>query len=453
LWFRPEGDLERFLLRITNGDFPEGAFLFIDDVGMFYPDLEDVRPEVLRKFCFITASRETRWIRYGSRIGSGFDRVIEERLRQLNRNDAAGIRDKIAEHGTLIHFGSSDRESQITEVIQRSGRDLLVLIRELGQGQKFETILQSEVDELSEEQRFCYFLVCLSDRVQVPLPRDLLRRAVSEEYPNLDLGALLEGLGRLVRSSSGSTTVRSRHSIIAARVVEDPRRRDSAVRRKAVEAYFKAFSHYQIPIIVHHSNTAHARVFKSVANYRFLTETFGNSEAVSIYKAYEKAFEKDAFYWQQFGLCYLRAKEHRLAIETLTHASALHENPLIKHSLGVAKLTSCVDLGPAGLGRSEFEQMRSEGRKELEGLHAATGSREDIAICSLVDLDVKIGRRYDSKEVSRETEQEYHTKLAFYLREHPRMHQARRIYEELHGALILGSEYVGLSAEDVESGP
>jgi tetratricopeptide (TPR) repeat protein len=449
LWFRSEGDLEQFFHRLHDNDFDNGAFIFVDDMAIYNADLDDIPLEILRKFCFIATSRETRWLRYGSRIKARFDRVIEEQIRQLNKNDATEIRDKIAQYGTLIYFKSGTRENQIAEVLEFSGRDLLVLIRELGQGLKFEAILQSEVDELSDEQRFCYFLICIADRVQVPLPRDLLRRAVLEEYPSVEFIDLVTGLGRLVRYSSGSTAVRSRHSVIAARVVEDPKRRDSALRRKAVEAYYKAFSHYQIPIIVHHSNTAHARVFKAVVYNRFLVQIFGNDEAIKIYHAYEKAFEKDAFYWQQFGLCYLRAKQHKLAVETLTHAATLHDNPLIKHSLGIAKLTTCFDLGPAGLGRLEFDQIRAEGKNELEVLHARNGAREDIAIVSLADLDIKIGRRFDPAEKSSEIEREYHTKLAFYLRSNPNMGGARRIYDQLHGALIGGSDYVGLSAEDV----
>jgi tetratricopeptide (TPR) repeat protein len=271
---------------------------------------------------------------------------------------------------------------------------------------------------------------------------------VLEEYPDVDFTDLMAGLGRLIRYSPGSTAVRSRHSVIAARVVEDPKRRDSALRRKAVEAYYKAFSHYRIPIIVHHSNTAHARVFKAVVYNRFLLQIFGPNEAIEIYKTYEKAFEKDAFYWQQFGLCYLRAKQHELAIETLTHAATLYENPLIKHSLGVAKLTACLDLGPAGLGRAEFDAMRAEGKKELEALHALNGAREDIAIVSLTDLDLRIARAFDPKDKLEQTEREYHTMLAFYLRASPNMVQARQVYDKLHGALLGGPDYAGFSAED-----
>ena len=373
---------------------------------------------------------------------------MKNRIRQINNTDATELRDKIAQFGTLIHFGAATREAQVAEVLARSGRDLLVLIRELGQGEKFETILQSEVDDLSDEQRFCYFLVCIPDRIQVPLPRDLLRRAVSEEYPSVDFTDLVAGLGRLVRHSSGSTAVRSRHSVIAARVVEDPKQRDSALRRKAVEGYYKAFSHYQIPIIVHHSNTAHARVFKAVVNNRFLAQIFGTNEAIEIYKTYEKAFEKDAFYWQQFGLCYLRAKQHELAIETLTHAATVHDNPLIRHSLAVAKLTACLDLGPAGLGPAEFDAMRAEGKQELEALHALNGAREDIAIVSLAALDLRIARTFDPKDKLKQTEREYHSTLAFYLRANPNMAQAREVYDKLNGALLGASEYVDLSDED-----
>jgi hypothetical protein len=94
LWFRSEGDLELFLHRIQDTDFEKGAFILIDDIAIYTADLEDVRPDILRKFCFIATSRETRWFRYGTRIKARFDRIIEEQIRQLNKNDATELRVK-----------------------------------------------------------------------------------------------------------------------------------------------------------------------------------------------------------------------------------------------------------------------------------------------------------------------------------------------------------------------
>ena len=78
LWFRSEGDLGSFFHRVQDTDFDQGAFIIIDDIAIYTADLEDVRPQVLRKFCFIATSRETRWLRYGPRIKGKVDRVIEE---------------------------------------------------------------------------------------------------------------------------------------------------------------------------------------------------------------------------------------------------------------------------------------------------------------------------------------------------------------------------------------
>lgn len=94
--------------------------------------------------------------------------------------------------------------------------------------------------------------------------------------------------------------------------------------------------------------------------------------------------------------------------------------------------------------------MRAEGKQELEALHASTGAREDIAIVSLAALDLRIARTFDPRDKVKQTEREYHTTLAFYLRENPNMAQARAVYDKLNGALRGDSDFVDLSDEDAD---
>jgi tetratricopeptide (TPR) repeat protein len=206
-----------------------------------------------------------------------------------------------------------------------------------------------------------------------------------------------------------------------------------------VRALLVAFSNFQIPIIVHHSNTGHARAFKTIVNRRFLSEVLGVNLALQIYRDFEKTFERDGFFWQQYGLCLSQAKEYEPAIDTLRHALAIHDHFMIRHSLGATCLSACIHLGPKGLLKNEFTPLREEGRRLLRDLHAEVGFRDDVSISALVELDIELSKRYDAADAFRALGEAYHRELAFYVRDHPEMDDAKRAYEKLNDMLIRAS--------------
>lgn len=432
LFFRPEGDLKGFLLSIEANDFERGVYVFVDDITLYSHDFDNVPNTTLAKICFVTTSRETRWNRYANAITSRFQLLREETIRKLNLNDAQEIQNKISKYGTRIYFNERTPEDQAREILRKSGRDLLVLISELGQGQKFQQIVRSETRDLTRDEFRVYLLVCIPDRNQVPIPGDLLYISAKTILEGDDPNRVVSSLGRLLHRRSGSKAIRSRHSVIAGQILESHELVPFNEKREAVEALLKAFTAYRIPILVHHSNTGHARVFKSVINNRFLSTMFGVEEAINIYRKFEKDFETDAFFWQQFGLTYLRARRFNLAIETLQHAATLHHHIQIRHSLAVAKLNVCWEEGITGLGESDFSEMRESAIDELWSLHRENAGREDLAITALSDWDLRVSKRHDSGEEYRRRVQEYLSELAFYVRSHPSMRQAREVYDKIY---------------------
>lgn len=452
LWLEPDGDFRGFLLKLHPDDFKRGAFVFVDDISNVIDAFDSIPHQSLENICFVASSRETRWRKYSVHLPSHIKLTTEE-IRKLNRRDAEEIHGKISQYGTIVYLHHKDKDRQIQEILEKSQKDMLVLIREIGQGKKFDQILRSEIGDLSEELLLVYLVVCLCDRNQVPLPVDLLAHAARAAEVNGSISEILGRLGRIVDRSGNRRTVRTRHATIAEYVLE-PRNRmaDDAIKIRAVESLLLAFSNFQIPIIVHHSNTGHARVFKSVINRRFLTHTFGNEKSLGLYKQFEKLFELDGFFWQQYGLCHLTAGKYEEAVQILEHALATHEHFQIRHSLGAACLTACEKLGPAELTQFEFNELRSKGRTLLDDLHNEVFLREDIALATLATLDVAIAQRWDSEESVRKLAEHYHQKLAFYLRDYPEMERARRSYDQLHAYLTKGSS-MGNDLEKIYDNP
>ena len=334
LWLEPDGDLRGFLLRIEETDFENGAFVLVDDIANFIEAFEGVPSDNLNNVSFICTSRETRWNRYKQRLPESIS-LVTETLRNLNRADAEELHSKIVKYGTTVHFTSIEQDDQVSEILGRSQRDMLVLIRELGQGKKFDEIVKSEIDDLDDQQRFSYLVICLTDRNQVPLPMDLFGHAYRYKFPESDMRTALDGMGRIIDITANRRTIRTRHSIIAQHIVEQWNAVASKPQiEEAVRALLTAFSNYQIPILVHHSNTGHARVFKTIINRRFLSAIIKSQKALGIYRDFEKLFELDGFFWQQYGLCQSQTGDYEQALSTLQHAFAIHQHFQIKHSLG-----------------------------------------------------------------------------------------------------------------------
>ena len=269
---------------------------------------------------------------------------------------------------------------------------------------------------------------------------DLFGHAYRSKFPNGDMRSALDGMGRIIDTTANRRTIRTRHSIIAQHIVEQ---RNAVVSKsqieEAVRALLTAFSNYQIPILVHHSNTGHARVFKTIINRRFLSEILELRTALSIYRDFEKLFELDGFFWQQYGLCQSQTGDHEVSLETLRHAFAIHQHYQIKHSLGAASLTACARLGPDGLKQNDFGRLRDEGRQLLTELHDEFGFEDDLSIATLAEIDTNISKKFDESDDFRALCERYHRELAFYIRDHSEMNAAKRAYEKLNDLLLRAS--------------
>jgi hypothetical protein len=448
LWMEPDGDLKGFLLRVKDSDFPQGAFLFVDDIMNHYDSFDGIESHVFEKFCFLVTSRETRWARYRARLPVTV-KVKEEVIRPLNHADAVELLSKISRYGTTVHFRSNSPSDQVSEILERSQRDMLVLIRELGQGQKFDDLVWSEFNDLNELQRLAYAIVCLTDRNQVPLPVDVYSQAIRVANANVEPSEVFGALGRVLSFSDGRRTVKTRHATIAFHIANGKKGvlgKDEI--QNAAECLLSALSRYQIPIIVHHSNSGIARVFKNLINARFLTDVLGVDIALVVYGKFEKSFERDGFFWQQYGLCQLRARRYEEAIKTLRHAFAVHDHFQIRHSLGVACLMACKDLGPSVLAE-RFDELWSYGRELLSILHGTHGHQDDLPISTLAELDCALARKFSSQDIALQVARSYHTKLAFYIRDYPSSKAAPRIYQKLDNFVNARTDFVEMAITNV----
>ena len=448
LWLESDGDLKSLLLRLKKDDFQSGVFIFIDDIANHIDSFDDISPTSYRQICFIATSRERRFRKYATKIPPEL-RLERTEISTLIRSDAEEIYGKIEKYGTTIYFEQKKREARIREILHRSQRDMLILILELGQGRKFHEIIKSEMEELEEHEAFAHSLVCVTDRVQVPLPFDLFSLAFRSKYEDKDPRKVCQDLGKLLKPSKGWKTLSSRHSTIASYIINSRRKvLESGEIANAIRALLRALTNFQVPIIVYHSNTGHARVFKTITNSKFLTDVVGHKTALGLYQEFEKPFESDGFFWQQYGLCLIQGGDYEAGIPTLEHAFAVHDHFQIRHSLGAGYLSACAKLGRKKLG-SAFDQYRAWGRDLLRELHSKFGHRDDLPIATLSELDLEVARKSESWDDELSLIEQYQKDLAVYLRAHPGSLSAKASYDKVFASLQ-GVPSTSVSTLDLE---
>ena len=337
----------------------------------------------------------------------------------------------------------------INEILDRSQHDMLILILELGQGRKFHEIVKSEMKELDEHEAFAHSLVCVTDRVQVPLPFDLFSLAFRSRFEDKEPTKVCQDLGKLLKPSKGWKTLSSRHSTIASYIIDSRQKViESGEIANAIRALFTALTNFQVPIIVYHSNTGYARVFKTISSSKFLTDVVGRKTALALYQEFEKPFESDGFFWQQYGLCLIQGGNYEAGIPTLEHAFAVHDHFQIRHSLGAGYLSACAKLGRKELG-SAFDQYREWGRDLLRELDTKSGHRDDLPIATLSELDLEVARKSETWEDELSLIQQYHKDLAMYLRAHPHSPRAKAAYDKVYASLQ-GASSADLRSVDLE---
>ena len=257
------------------------------------------------------------------------------------------------------------------EFKSRLKKQLLVAMKEVTAGKRFDEIIRKEYEEIEQnELRTVYLAACLATAASASLLREQLI-AVAELPPAQLLSALERELRQLLIPDGSGTRLAARHSIIASIIVDK-----IALRSTLAIAYRRV-----LEVLAHDigrepmrgAGRRWFRLYKRLIDHDQIYKRFESdlNEARSIYEAVEDRFRNDPHFWLQYGSLELQYGELEFADLYLRSASALRPDDfLIRH----ARAHLLMRQATAAPNQSQAIALRSEAEEQLKQLIA---ERED----------------------------------------------------------------------------
>lgn len=207
----------------------------------------------------------------------------------------------------------------------KSQRQLLVAMREVTTGKKFDEILKQEYMDIEDpEYRVIYLTACLATDQSASITEDQLVAA-----SNLPPAKLLSGLQRELRQllvridTSSESRIVARHQAIAEVVV------DHLARRRELSSAYKRL----LNVLANDMNRRarigpgrrYFRLFKRILNHQAIYRRFRQDidSARAIFQSLVKRFPDDSHFWLQYGLLELEFGELDFAEHYVASAVSL----------------------------------------------------------------------------------------------------------------------------------
>jgi energy-coupling factor transporter ATP-binding protein EcfA2 len=209
--------------------------------------------------------------------------------------------------------------------MERARKQLLVAMREVTAGERFDKIIRKEFREIEDpELRVVYLCACLASAHTASLTRRQLL-AVSEYPPARLLSALERELRQLLIPAAGyEDRWVARHPLIAELIIDRLAPRDEL--GVAYRRLLTVLAHDVAGKTRSGIGRRWLRLYKRLINHRSLYDRFQRSitEARAVYDAIAPTFNRDAHFWLQYGSLELEYGENEFARHYLTTAEGLH---------------------------------------------------------------------------------------------------------------------------------
>ena len=178
----------------------------VQQLRQFYIDASRLKVPLT----LLLEDRTNQWNMVAGSVKADFDPAVFE-LGGLSRREIVAILDALESYGALGRLGALDRGSQIAHFTNMAHQDLLVALRELTTGNKFDRIIADEYLKVSTElARQAYLYVAALGQVDLYIRNSTLLRLL-----NCDATALSDAVYKPTEGILLSNQVvgRSRHTI------------------------------------------------------------------------------------------------------------------------------------------------------------------------------------------------------------------------------------------------
>ncbi|TVK99200.1 cold-shock protein [Shewanella algae] len=414
-----EGDRNVFFLEEYKDNFKELVkelnsrnsspyYLIIERIGDIAPQLAEIMSSSFSdKAIFISSENPKIWQhRVKEHLGDHLKTNID--ISTIENDDARLILDKIQKFGNWTRLSKMSAKNRRIELLKKAKRQLLIGLIETTSGEGYNEIIKNDYYRITDHsERALLILSGLATTKRVPAQEATLTRAMSYLGCNPNIHYVASNMHGIVSYENGK--VSTRHRVYIERLFSLYVSKEDIL--KSIEAYLKAFSVYNFPIVKNISRNE-SSIYKHLVNAKSLKRLFNNDKekVISIYKSFEKIFENEGLFLMQYGLALRSFDEQPEAYEKLRIAyDAFPESPHIEHALAQQRIIlACAEMDE-NLAMAHF----TEAEDALNRLHSSKINAFDrYPIITLseghVKLMVHLGKLPEAKLLAKN----YHDRIS-----------------------------------------
>jgi len=323
-------------------------------------------------------------------------------LSEINKSDAINILEKLEVYGPWTRLSRMRKEERITELHDRSKRQLLIGLLETTYGEGFEAIIEKEYNEISEpDEKHFLIIIALATRNRYYLKHEYASRALAFLGIDQTITSLASKLSGIIYYSKGKLL--ARHPVYIAHLFD--RLIEINEIYPALKALLMAFTVYESPVLKHVDKNE-LQLFKALIHHKFLHEIFRTDSKLvfKIYQSFEKHFENDGHFWLQYGLALRDVNLQEEAYEKLkTALIAFPSSSHIEHALATQELI---------IARHHTSKIRAydlleSAKTRLESQVFGFKNRVNYAIVTLSVGHTDLIRRFDGDVEARKIAKSY----------------------------------------------
>lgn len=370
----PHNYFKGLLYELERGNEP--YLLFCSRISDYHNEISDV----------VTSGKLIN----GKIIGGESKRVWENRIAHrlefsrtfeiglISRDDAKLILEKLEKYGPWTRLSHMSRQDRIKEVFAKSKRQLLIGLLEATMGRGFEDIIEKDYSALTnEEEKKFVVLTGLGTMHRYHLSETIAQRALENFGISGDVYELVKKTTDIISLVDGHLV--ARHPVYIRYLFENVV--EKSLLKEAIISLLRAYVPYGAPVIKKAPKNE-AELFKNLINHKFLSQLLNSNFdlVIGVYKSFEKFFEVDGLYWNQYGLALRDFSRQDDAYDKLKIACDAHSHPHTEHALAQQELILALNCD----SKERAMRFLQTAIPRLERLSAVIESDEYLPDCHLI---------------------------------------------------------------------
>ena len=327
-WVRHPSRLQFDIVEALASKAKRRVYVFVDNAADSAPQVVNVIGRCKRRgirVSFLLIERENEWTSASDQHPIDPDRLF--RLDRLTNGEATGVVDRLTRADELNSLLGLSVEEQIRRLVDRSGRQLLVAMREVTEDRNFDEIIMNEYESLpTESARRAYLVVCSLFQFGVGTRAGVMSRTTGVPFESFRDSILVPAKDVIVEIQDSpwqQPTYTARHRVIA-----------DVVFRRAFPT--SAQRSVQIQSLLQNLDPGYredSRAFSRLVNARWLRDRMvEDADQEQIYELAGRLRQSDGHVVQQHALAW-RFRDRVKADRLLTEAASLApDSDAIKHS-------------------------------------------------------------------------------------------------------------------------